>query len=78
MAVIGEPVDLTYDYTHLGTSAADIKAAAKSAFVKGMKAGEKPMIIIGPGVLQRTDSKAVLKSIYDLTATAGAPTNPCL
>lgn len=75
VAMIGEPVDLTYNYAHLGNSAADIKAAAKSAFVKAMKAGEKPMIIVGPGVLQRTDAKAVLKSIYSLTAAAGALRN---
>jgi hypothetical protein len=71
VALIGEKVDLTYDYTHLGTSAGDIKTAAKSAFVQAMKDGKKPMILVGPGVLQRTDAKAVLKSIYDLAATAG-------
>lgn len=69
-------MDLTYAYEHMGTTAADIKAAAKSAFVKAMKDGSKPMIIVGPGVLQRTDAKAVLKSIYELTATAGMFQHP--
>lgn len=71
VGVIGEPVDLTYAYTHLGASAKDIKKSAASEFAKAMKAGAHPMIIVGPGVLHRADYKAVMKDIYDLAASTG-------
>lgn len=74
VALIGQPVDLTYDYTHLGESAKDIKAAASSPFLKDMAASQRPMVVVGPGVLQRSDSKAVLREIYDLCGTAGVST----
>lgn len=72
VALIGKPVDLTYNYTHLGEGAKDIKAAAASPFVKDMAASQRPMVVVGPGVLQRSDAKAVLRDIYDLCAKAGA------
>lgn len=72
VAMIGKPVDLTYNYTHLGEGAKDIKAAASSPFLKDMAAAQRPMVVVGPGVLQRSDAKAVLRDIYDVCATAGA------
>jgi hypothetical protein len=72
VGLIGEPVDLTYDYTHLGSAAKDIKAATKSDFVKAMKQAKRPMVVVGPGVLRRADAKAVMKDVFDLTTAAGA------
>ena len=72
VGLIGTPADLTYEYTHLGTAAADIAKAASSDFVKAMKEAKHPMVVVGPSVLKRTDAKAVMRSIYDLTTDAGA------
>ena len=69
--MIGHPADMTYEYTHLGTAAKDISKAASSKFVTAMKGAKSPMIIVGPGVLARSDAKAVLRDIYDLTTQAG-------
>lgn len=74
--MIGKPMDLTYNYTHLGEGAKDIKAAASSPFLKDMGAAQRPMVVVGPGVLQRSDAKAVLRDIYDLCATAGVLSYP--
>jgi NADH-quinone oxidoreductase subunit G len=71
IALIGEAVDLTYDYTHLGSSAKDIKTAANTAFVKQMKSANNPVVIVGPGVVQRSDAEAVMRDILDLTYAAG-------
>lgn len=71
IAVIGEPSDLTYDYAHLGASAKDIKKAGSSPFVKAMKGAQHPVVIVGPGVPQRADGKAVMRDIFDLTTAAG-------
>jgi phosphopantothenate synthetase len=71
IALIGEPADLTYDYTHLGSSAKDIKTAANTAFVKQMKSANNPIVIVGPGVVQRSDAEAVMRDILDLTYAAG-------
>lgn len=71
IAVIGEPADLTYDYTHLGASAKDISKAKSSAFVKAMKGAQHPIVVVGPGVIKRADGKAVMREIFDLVTAAG-------
>lgn len=76
VGLIGTAADLTYSYTHLGNSASDISKAAKSSFVTAMKEAKHPMIVVGPGVLKRTDAKAVMRDIYDLTTAAGAYLTP--
>jgi len=52
VGLIGEAADLTYEYEHIGTSAADIDAFSKSTkgFAKKFKAAKKPAIIIGTQV----------------------------
>lgn len=72
MGVIGEAADLTYDYTHLGSAAKDIAKAAKAPFLAAMAKAKRPMIVVGPGVMRRADSKAVMKDILSLATSAGA------
>lgn len=72
IGVIGEPVDLTYDYQHLGSTAAHISKAAATPFGKAMKGAKKPMVIVGPGILRRTDHAAVMKDIIALAEGFGA------
>jgi NADH-quinone oxidoreductase subunit G len=61
IGVIGEALDLRYDYEHLGTGPADLKAllGAKSAFGKILKKANRPMIIVGQGALAREDGAAI-------------------
>jgi NADH-quinone oxidoreductase subunit G len=58
IGVIGAPVDLTYEYAHLGTSRADLVALNEGDH-KDVQ--EKPtVVIIGQGALQEADGEAVL------------------
>lgn len=69
VGLIGEAVDLTYTYTHLGSDAAAIsKLAAGGAFMDQLKAAKRPVVVVGPGILNRwgggglcpTDSQRVM------------------
>jgi hypothetical protein len=54
VGLIGEGVDLTYTYTHLGSDAAAIsKLAPGQPFFESLKKAAHPMVIVGPGVLNR-------------------------
>lgn len=70
VAMIGEHVDLAYDYDHLGNSPKDIEKLikARSGFAKILKEARRPLIIIGSGAFKREDGLAVhglLKKLAD-------------
>ncbi|WIA32206.1 hypothetical protein OEZ86_003055 [Tetradesmus obliquus] len=72
VGLIGEAVDLTYKYAHLGSDAAAIsKLAAGGAFLETLKKAERPVMVVGPGVLNRPDRAALLKAIHGLAEAAG-------
>ena len=62
VSMIGEGVDLTYDYTHVGTD----RAALAGASVNG------GVIIVGQGALNELDGEAVLASVFKMAAASGA------
>ena len=57
IALIGEPVDLTYPYYHAGTSPKDLKKLADE--YAGKVQSERPMIIAGMAAFQREDGLEV-------------------
>ncbi|WP_196258265.1 NADH-quinone oxidoreductase subunit NuoG [Pelagibacterium limicola] len=62
IGVVGEAVDLTYDYAHLGTgidSLVDL-AAGKGNFAKVLKKAARPIVIVGEGALTGASGKDVL------------------
>ncbi|WP_020593660.1 NADH-quinone oxidoreductase subunit NuoG [Kiloniella laminariae] len=61
VGVIGEAVDLTYDYDYLGAGPDTLKEVAegKNAFAKVLEGAKKPMIILGMGALARKDGAGV-------------------
>ncbi|WFC98561.1 hypothetical protein MYAM1_001291 [Malassezia yamatoensis] len=68
IALIGEPVDLTYEYDHLGT---DLKAVEDLANGRGsgaerLKSAQKPLVIVGSGVADHPDGAAVMKNVAKL------------
>jgi len=70
VALIGEAVDLTYDYRHLGTDRAalvDLAAADHSD-----KAGVAGVVILGQGAINEADGEAVLSQAMKAAAAAGA------
>ena len=73
VSVIGERVDLTYDYKYVGAgpdSLGELKAG-HPVFEELSKAS-RPLVIVGQGALQRADGAAVLQAVSALAANVGA------
>ncbi len=66
VAVIGQPVDLTYDYAHVGSGTKALKDLKKHAFRDVLKNAQKPAILIGQGAISGEDGAAVLKEIAEI------------
>ena len=65
VGLVGEPVETTYKYDHIGT---DAKALAdfvtgKSAFSAKFKAAKKPLIIVGSAVSEHADGPAIYNEL---------------
>lgn len=65
IAVVGEPWESTFEFEHLGADAAALKKALAGPFGKKLAAAQRPMIIVGSGVTDHADSKA----IYEMVGT---------
>ena len=62
--MVGEQADLTFPVEHLGTGPDALAAILKgSPMLKRLKEAQRPAIIVGPGVLNRPDSAAVLQQV---------------
>jgi len=73
IGLIGESVDLTYDYDHIGNTPDDITKLSKSSkgFAKKLKAAKKPAIIIGSSALTRKDGAQILRACGELAKSFG-------
>jgi NADH-quinone oxidoreductase subunit G len=71
--VIGEQVDLTFDYDYLGAGTKTLSGLAKANndFVTALKNAQRPAIIVGQGALSRADGAAVLKAAAAVAKTFG-------
>lgn len=65
IGVVGEPWDSTFEFEHFGTDAASLKKALAGPFGKKLQAAQRPMIIVGSGVTDHPDAKA----IYEMVGT---------
>ena len=80
VGLVGEAVDLTYRYDHLGAGPQTLQEIADGThpFCEVLKSAERPMIIVGQGALTRADGAAVLaaaRSIADATGMIGEDWN---
>jgi len=66
VGMVGEPVDLTYDYAHVGAGPDSLSAIDK----KPAKA-KNPMYIVGEGVANRKDGAAILQKVADMAVRHG-------
>jgi len=73
VAVIGEHLDLTYKYDHLGEGPETLQALAEGRhpFFETLQKAERPMLILGQGALTRPDGAAVLHLARKLAEAAG-------
>lgn len=78
IAVIGEAVDLGYDYDHLGASADVLAelATGKGAFADVLKDAERPIVIVGAGAIARSDGAHVLSRAAGLADQLAGGKNP--
>jgi NADH-quinone oxidoreductase subunit G len=74
VALIGEKVDLSYPYDHLGAgpeTLADL-VAGKLSFAATLHACERPLVIVGNGALARPDGAAVASLAAKAAIALGA------
>jgi NADH-quinone oxidoreductase subunit G len=69
IALVGEAVDLTYDYHHVGTGRAAL-ATLLDQDVSGL-AGQKTLAIVGQAALAGADGAAVLATVQQAVAMTG-------
>ncbi|MEO0816800.1 MAG: NADH-quinone oxidoreductase subunit NuoG [Pseudomonadota bacterium] len=70
VGLIGEGVDLTYDYAHLGTGPDAMSRLGD--FKDVLDRAERPMIVVGEDALCRPDGQAVLNAALALANEVGA------
>ncbi len=69
VSVIGEAVDLTYPYEHVGVGPKDLEKLVKQ--YAGKLKAKKPMMIIGSGVFRRDDGLAVQALLHKAAQDLG-------
>ncbi|MCA6228804.1 MAG: NADH-quinone oxidoreductase subunit G [Phenylobacterium sp.] len=77
VGLVGEAADLTYDYEHLGDTAAALTALAKarSGFAKVLKGAKSPALIIGAGALSGPNGAAVAHAAAQVAKAFGMSWN---
>ncbi|EKD16321.1 uncharacterized protein L3040_009446 [Drepanopeziza brunnea f. sp. 'multigermtubi'] len=63
IGVVGESWDSTFEFEHLGTDAAALKKALAGPFGKKLQTAKRPMIIVGSGVTDHADAKAIYEMV---------------
>ncbi|KAL6761957.1 NADH:ubiquinone oxidoreductase 76 kDa subunit [Haematococcus lacustris] len=71
IGLLGEAVDLTYKYEHLGSDPAALAKLSSNPFFAMLKAAKNPAVVVGPGVLRRPDREAVMQAVHKLVEQAG-------
>lgn len=70
VAAVGKQYDLTYPVEQLGEGADALDKLLKGDYLKRLKGAQRPLVIVGPGVLQRADRDAVLQKVHKLVEKA--------
>ncbi len=71
VGLIGEAVDLTYDYEHLGTDRATMVDVANKEVTEETKA-KNSVVIVGQGALREADGEAVLSQAMAIAEASGS------
>lgn len=69
VSLIGEAVDLTYPYEHMGTGPKDLEKLVKQ--YAGKVKAKKPMMIVGSGVFRREDGMAIHALLHEAAEALG-------
>jgi len=71
IGLVGEPVDLTYEYHHIGTDRAALERLSSQSVSDETKA-RKTVVIVGQGAISEADGAAVLAHAMRLAENAGS------
>jgi len=73
VGLIGEAVSLQYQYDHLGTGPAMLKAiaAGKHPFADALRQAKRPMIVLGQAAVARPDGAAILAMAAQTAVNCG-------
>lgn len=63
VGLVGEPFDSTFDVTHIGNDYNALKSTLSGQWGELLKTAQKPMIIVGSGVTEHPDAKALYETI---------------
>ena len=63
IGLVGEDFESTFDYEKLGDNATSLKDALAGPFGKKLQSAQRPMIVVGSGVVEHADSKAMFETI---------------
>ncbi|KAI9823345.1 MAG: NADH dehydrogenase (ubiquinone) 78K chain precursor, 5-prime end [Thelocarpon impressellum] len=63
VGLVGETFDSTFEFEHLGADAAALKKALAGPFGKKLQNAKRPMVIVGSGVTEHGDAKAIYELI---------------
>ncbi len=74
VGLVGEAVDLTYEYAHVGRGpdALNTLNTSESDFGEVLRMAERPMIVLGESALAREDGKDILDAAHALAGEVGA------
>jgi NADH-quinone oxidoreductase subunit G len=71
IGLVGEAVDLTYDYAHVGTDRAALEMLAKKKITAATKKVPS-LVIVGQGAIQGADGEAVLAAAMQLAENSNS------
>jgi len=63
VGLVGEPFEGTFEYEHFGADAAALQRTLAGPFGKKLLTAERPMIIMGSGVTEHADAKAMYEIV---------------
>ncbi|MDP5012107.1 MAG: NADH-quinone oxidoreductase subunit NuoG [Alphaproteobacteria bacterium] len=74
IGLIGDNVDLTYPYQHLGTTASTLNTILdeKNSFAKTLASAKRPALILGQSCFTRADTPALLSAIQKILSATPA------
>jgi NADH-quinone oxidoreductase subunit G len=75
IGLIGEQVDLTYPYEHLGAGAGSLAGIASHSFGRQLKSAERPLLLLGAGAVARRDGGAIVALAAKIAVEFGAVTD---
>lgn len=63
IGLVGDTFESTFEFDHLGTSAADLKKALAGPWCKTLSSAKRPMIIVGSSAVEHPDAKAIFETV---------------